>query len=90
MAQRGGGEHGGQHFYQRRLAFELFRPNSPVKMPEISEADVQPLLAQLSPDKQTELKAASDTDQRAEVLRQWILRGACRRGRAACAVRFAR
>ncbi len=72
LEQRGGSEHGGPRFYQRRLAFELFRPNSPVKMPEITEADLQPLLTQLSSDKQTELKAATDTDQRAEVMRQWI------------------
>ncbi len=69
---RPGNEIWGQQFYQRRLAWELWQPNSPVKMPEISEADVEPLLAQLSADKQAELKAATDTDQRVEVLRQWI------------------
>lgn len=72
LAQRGGSERMGPRFYQRRLALELFRPNSPVKMPDITAADLQPLLAQLSPEKQAELKTADDAAQRVEVLRTWI------------------
>ncbi len=71
LAQRGD-DRGGKRLYQRRLAAELWQPNSSVKMPAISDADLQPLLAQLSPDKQQELKSKTDTADRVQILRSWI------------------
>ena len=41
-------------------------------MPAITDADLQPLLAQLSPDKQQELKSKTDTTDRVQILRNWI------------------
>jgi hypothetical protein len=61
--------------YPSMLALEVWRPNSVVKLPDISKSEIEGLLHQLQPDQAEKLKSLADAPDRKEELQKLIQTG---------------